>query len=90
MAALESIFVTLIVAGCAVFSIWRLISVRMRLKVLQMLATLPRYAGGDLVADLRRKTIARLSGGCGTCSRAVNGVNATFQHANQRPAAPRR
>jgi hypothetical protein len=91
MPLLESAFVTLIVSACTVISIWGLISLRLRLKVLQLLSVLPQNAGGSFVVHLRQKTITQLAGsGCGTCSRAANVVNATLQHANRRPAAPRR
>jgi len=40
-------------------------SIRFRLKTLDALAVLPANAGGNFVADLRRKTLAKLSGGCG-------------------------
>jgi hypothetical protein len=88
--ALESSVVAAIVATCTLFSVWRLLSVRMRLQALELLSGLPRYAGGALVARLRQKTIGKLSGGCGACSRAVGPVNATFPPANRRPAAPHR
>jgi hypothetical protein len=90
VAVLESIIVAVIVATCTLLSVWRLMSVRMRLRALELLSGLPQYAGGFLVARLRQKTIGRLSGGCGACSRAVDSVNGTFPPANRRPVAPHR
>jgi hypothetical protein len=82
----ESILVGIIVAFCAVSSVWRLMSIRMRLRTLDALSILPGVAG------LRRKTLAKLSagGGCGTCQAATRTVNANARSANQRPAAPPR
>jgi hypothetical protein len=75
----ESILVGIIVAFCAAFSGWRLMSVRLRLKTLDALSGIPG------IASLRRRTLAKMSGGCGACQSAVN-VNA--RSSNQRPAAP--
>jgi hypothetical protein len=87
MGVLESVMVGLIVAGCAIFSAWRLLSVRLRLKTLELLAGLPQYAGGRLVARLRSRTLAKMSGGCGACSGALN---VSFPTPNRRSAGPRR
>jgi hypothetical protein len=86
----ESLIVGLIVAVCATFSVWRLLSIRLRLKTLDTLAVLPASLGGNFVAQLRRKTLAKLSGGCGACQRATHTVNANVQPLNRRPDAPRR
>jgi hypothetical protein len=86
----ESLIVGLIVAVCATFSVWRLLSIRLRLKTLDALAVLPASLGGNFVAQLRRKTLAKLSGGCGACQRATHTVNANVQPLNRRPDAPRR
>jgi hypothetical protein len=82
--------VGLIVAGCMLFSVWRLMSVRLRLKALEALSVLPASAGGNLLAILRRKTLAKLSGGCGACLRATHTLNANVQPLNRRSGAPRR
>jgi hypothetical protein len=86
---IESLFVGLIVAVCAIFSVWRLLSAKLRLKTLDALAFLPAAAGGTLVTALRRKTLAKLSGGCGACARATHTLNANVQSLNQRSGAPR-
>jgi hypothetical protein len=91
VAALETLLVGLIVAGCTIFSVWRLMSVRLRLKTLEALSVLPASAGGSLLAILRRKTLAKLSGGgCGACLRATHTLNANVQPLNRRSGAPRR
>ena len=89
MAALESILVGLIVFGCTIFSVWRLMSVRLRLKTLDALSVLPAAAGGNLAAMLRRKTLAKLSGGCSSCLHATHTFNANVQSLNRRSGVPR-
>ena len=90
MAALESLLVGLIVFGCTIFTVWRLMSVRLRLKTLEVLSELPAGAGGNFVALLRRKTLAKLSGGCGACHHATHTLNANVQSLNRSSGAPRR
>jgi hypothetical protein len=90
VAALESLLVGLIVFGCTIFSVWRLMSVRLRLKTLEALSVLPAGAGGNLVALLRRKSLAKLSGGCGACRNATHTLNANVQSLNRRSGVPRR
>jgi hypothetical protein len=90
VAAVESLVVGLIVLSCTIFSAWRLMSVRLRLKTLEALSVLPPLAGGSLVAMLRRKTLAKLSGGCGACAQSTQTLNANVQSLNRKPGAPRR
>lgn len=90
MATLESWVAALIVSACALFSLWRLISVRLRLKTLDALSRLPVMAGGYLAMTLRRKLLGRVSGGCASCHEATHTVNANVQLLNRRPAEPRR
>jgi hypothetical protein len=90
MAALESLLVGLIVLGCTIFSVWRLMSVRLRLKALEALSVLPAAAGGNLVAMLRRKMLGKMSSGCGSCLNATHTLNANVQSLNRRSGAPRR
>jgi hypothetical protein len=90
VAALESLLVGLIVFGCTLFSAWRLMSVRLRLKTLEALSVLPASAGGNLVALLRRKTLAKLSGGCGACHDATHTLSANVRSLNRSSGAPRR
>ena len=90
MEALEPLLVGLIVFVCAVFSVWRLMSARIRLQVLDTLSRLPSGAGRGLVIALRRRTLARLSAGCSACAGAAHGVSASARPVSQKPAAPRR
>jgi len=91
METLEYIMVGFIVFGCAVFSIWRLLSARLRLKALEaLLSILPAGADGGLVAALRRRTLSKLSAGCGNCAHAAQTLNAGVRPLNRRSGAPRR
>jgi hypothetical protein len=88
----ESVLVALIVAACAVFSIWRLLSARTRLRLLDgIAAVIPACAQWGVFARLRGKVLARLVGGsCGACSQAAKPLSAGAQSANQNSGAPRR
>jgi len=66
---LQSVLVGLIVAFCAVFSVWRLISPKLRLKTLELLAPMAAKLGAQsLVTRLRSQTVAQLAAGCSACS----------------------
>lgn len=66
---LQEAVVALIVAGCIVFSAWRLMSPRLRLKTLELVGpTMEKMGGRGTVARLRTKTIGQLAGGCSACS----------------------
>ena len=90
MVALETGLVALIVSGCALFSLWRLMSVRARLKLIGWLQGVPGIGTSALLGRVQRKTLAGLTGGCGGCAHAVQQINASFPPANRRPAAPPR
>lgn len=83
MLTLEYILVALIVLGCGIFSVWRLLSARLRLRLLEALGSLAGDTGGTGMANapavratllsgwlrrLRSRTVNQLNGGCGTCS----------------------
>jgi hypothetical protein len=66
---LQEALVAVIVAGCLVFSAWRLMSPRLRLKTLELIGpTIERLGGRNTVARLRGKTISQLAAGCSACS----------------------
>ena len=88
MLVLEYLLVGLIVAACAIFSVWRLLSVRARLSVLDAPAALPGHPGGRWLTALRQRLLARLGGGCGSCTQSA--LNASAPAATQSSAAPRR
>ena len=80
-AMLESVLVGLIVAGSAIFSAWRLLSARLRLRVLGFVAPMLEKVSSRAVARLRSRTLQQLGGACGTCSSNKAAVH--------RPSAPR-
>jgi hypothetical protein len=67
---LQEAFVALIVAGCIVFSAWRLMSPRLRLKSLELIGpTMEKLGVRNTVSRLRTKVIGQLTaGGCSACS----------------------
>jgi hypothetical protein len=90
MVVIQYVAVALIVASCMIFSVWRLISPRLRLRAVETLTPVSGAIGRKLLAQLRQKALAELNGACGACSRATNTVNAAFPPANRKPAAPHR
>ena len=84
----EYLLVGTLVAGCALFSTWRLLSVRARLRVLELLAALPGNPGGRWLTAKRQRLLAGFAGGCGSCPQ--NAVNAPSRAASRRSAAPHR
>jgi hypothetical protein len=66
---LQEALVAVIVAGCVVFSAWRLMSPKLRLKTLELIGpTMEGLGGRDTVARLRGKVISQLAAGCSACS----------------------
>ena len=68
---LQDILVVTLVAGCTLFSAWRLASVRLRLRTLDALGALPLIARVPWWLRLRERTLARLGGACGGCAQAI-------------------
>lgn len=70
MAAIaQDLLVASIVAGCAIFSAWRLMSPRLRLRTLELLTPIATTLGaGGAISRLRNRTIGQLAAGCGACS----------------------
>jgi hypothetical protein len=68
-AIIENILVALIVASCAIFSAWRLMSPRLRLRTLDILTPpLAKLGAGAALTRLRNQTIGQLAAGCSACS----------------------
>ena len=67
---LQEALVCVIVAGCIVFSAWRLMSPRLRLKTLESVGpAMEKLGGRGAVRRLRAIVIGQLTaGGCGACS----------------------
>jgi len=72
----QGVLVGLIVAFCAVFSAWRLMSPKLRLKTLELIAPAAAKSGaGAWVTRLRSQTVAQLAAGCGACSHNKTAVH---------------
>lgn len=72
----QNILVGVIVAFCVIFSAWRLMSPKLRLKTLERLSPVAQALGAaGWVARLRSQTIAQLAAGCGACSHNKTGVH---------------
>jgi hypothetical protein len=67
---LQEILVGLLVAGCALFSAWRLATVRARLRMLEALQRLRPFGAAAWVERLRQRTLKRSTAACGGCSQA--------------------
>jgi hypothetical protein len=75
-AMLHEVLVGIIVAGCAVFSSWRLMSLRMRMRTLDVMGpVLGTLGAASFVARLRAQTIGQLASGCGACSHNKTAVH---------------
>ena len=66
---LQEALVAVIVAGCVVFSAWRLMSPKLRLKTLELIGpTMARLGARNTIVRLKVKTIGQLAAGCSACS----------------------
>jgi uncharacterized membrane protein YccC len=76
MAAIwQDFLVGLIVAGCVIFSVWRLLSPRLRLRLLDFMTPVLEKLSARMLARLRSRTSAQLAGGCGACSQNKTAVH---------------
>jgi len=85
--ALQQLLVSVLVLACALFSAWRLLSVRLRLRVLERLARLRGLGSARWLARLRAAALARQLDACGGCGKAATPGAASR---NQTPGALRR
>jgi hypothetical protein len=65
---LQTLIVALAVTACAAYSTWRLLSARLRLRVLEALARLPGIGNTAWFSALRRAALSRSAAGCGSCA----------------------
>lgn len=86
-AVLQEVLVAVLVAACALFSTWRLLSARLRLRCLDALGAVPGARTARWLTALRRRTLSRLGAGCGGCAQAST-PGAVSR--NQTPGALRR
>jgi len=65
---LQEVVAGLLVGACALFSLWRLATVRVRLRMLEALKSLPVLGRAAWLARLRERTLAHSSAACGGCT----------------------
>jgi hypothetical protein len=82
----QGILVALAVLACALYSAWRLMSARLKLRALGWLAALPAARSARWHAALTRRTLAKLDG-CAGCAGALRPGAAA---PNRTAGAPRR
>ena len=85
-ALLQGLIVALVVALCLSYSVWRLLSSRARIRVLDLLARIPGLGSTALFAAWRARAVAQSSAACGACAPAPRGAASP----KQTPGAPRR
>ena len=88
--ALQGVLVGAAVAACAIYSVWRLASLKLRLRVIDALARLPPAVTTPWLAVLRARTFARLAGGCAGCAAGGAPTRDAAARPNQTPGALRR
>ena len=93
---LQEVLVAVLVAACALFSAWRLMSLRLRLRCVDALATLPGAGRARFLVSLRERTLAQLGAGCAGCGGAAGQaaksreITPSAAARNQTPGALRR
>jgi uncharacterized protein YbjQ (UPF0145 family) len=81
---LQNTLVGVIVMVCVVFSAWRLMSPKLRLKTLEFLAPAAEKLGANgLVTRLRTQTVAQLAAGCSACSHNKTAVHHPSGHSRR-------
>jgi hypothetical protein len=90
---LQQLLAGVLVIACALFSAWRLSSVRLRLRALETLAAVPLLRRASWLARLQERTLAqqlRACGGCGGATRAASHPTQGEDAPNRTPGALRR
>lgn len=87
---LQSVLVGVAVAACALYSAWRIASLRSRLRVIDALGSLPPALTTPWLAALKRRTLAQLAGGCAGCAAGGVPTRDAAARPNQTPGALRR
>ena len=90
--ALQYLLVGLLVAAGIVFSAWRLLSARLRLRLLEAVGALPGARGAAWLARLRQRLTSQSALACGGCSQAdaVHAIKPGAASRNQTPGVLRR
>jgi hypothetical protein len=68
---LQQLLVGVLVAACVLFSAWRLMTVRLRLRTLALLGALPGLKHAAWLARLRERALAQQLSACGGCAQAA-------------------
>jgi hypothetical protein len=87
---LQSVLMGVLVAGCAIYSVWRLASLRLRLRMIDTLARWPPLLTAPWLGALRQRTLAQLAGGCAGCAAGGAPTRDATARPNQTPGALRR
>ena len=87
---LQELLVGVLVIASALFAAWRLMSVRLRLRVLDALGSLPRPLTTPWLAALRSRALAQLAGGCAGCAAGGAPTPDAPARPNRTPGALRR
>jgi hypothetical protein len=87
---LQQLLVGVLVIACVLFSAWRLMTVRVRLRTLTLLGALPAIGRAAWLARLRERTLARQLSACGGCSQASAPATPGAASRNQTPGELRR
>jgi hypothetical protein len=69
---LQQALIGMLVAASALYAAWRLATVRVRLRGVEMLAGLPGFRGARWLTALRSRTLAQSTAACGGCSQAAS------------------
>jgi hypothetical protein len=65
---LQGLIVAAVVTLCALYSAWRLLSARLRLRVMDALARVPGIGTASWFSALRAHAVSKLAAGCGSCA----------------------
>jgi hypothetical protein len=83
---LQMLIVALLVALCTLYSTWRLLSARLRLRLLDRLAAVPGIGSAAWFAALRAAALSKFAAGCANCAPTPTSVASQ----KQTPGALRR
>ena len=70
-AVLQGLIVAVVVLLCALYSAWRLLSARLRMRLMDVLARVPGLGSASWFQALRSHAVAKLAAGCGSCAPAA-------------------
>ena len=87
---LQGVVVAVLVGACALYSAWRLASLKLRLRALEALGSLPPGLTAPWLAALRSRTLAQLAGGGDGCAAGGAPTRDAAARPNQTPGALRR